>query len=429
MGQPGDSDYAVALAISSPNVDEALALPEIIDIALKNNPQTRKSWAIARAAAAEYGEAEGAYYPDVMVGADIVGQRGLYQGGSKFYKNIELGPTASLSYLLFDFGGRQAQVDLAWQALLASNWEHNQQLQNIVFEVTIAYYLLIGKIADLDAADANLEEAEVSLDSAERRLQLGVGTRPDVLLVRARRAQRLLDVINMQGEVAIAQGQLATAMGYSAETTVAVAKPKQKPQADVSEVEITNLIQKALKQRPQMAAAWANLRSSEAAVVNAKSNLLPTVNFGAGAGWRNVYGQGFQHNGPLYAGTVSIDYPIFEGFALRNQVRKMEAQADVMRANVESQQQFIIQQVWNAYQNMLTANQRIHASLDLLQSAELSYAAALIAYRDGVSEIVELLQAQSTLAMARSEFVDANTLWYVALAQLTHAMGQEEGGG
>ena len=55
--------------------------------------------------------------------------------------------------------------------------------------------------------------------------------------------------------------------------------------------------------------------------------------------------------------------------------------------------------------------------------AELSYESLLISYREGVAQIVELLQAQSTLADARSENANARTFWYVSLVQLAHDMG------
>ena len=65
----------------------------------------------------------------------------------------------------------------------------------------------------------------------------------------------------------------------------------------------------------------------------------------------------------------------------------------------------------------------MEASSELLSSAELSYESSLISYREGVAQIVELLQAQSTLADARSENANARTFWYVSLVQLAHDMG------
>ncbi|MEA2712488.1 MAG: outer membrane protein, partial [Gemmatimonadales bacterium] len=42
-----------------------LTLAEVVDLGLRNNPATRLSWANARAAAAAYGSARGAYLPTI----------------------------------------------------------------------------------------------------------------------------------------------------------------------------------------------------------------------------------------------------------------------------------------------------------------------------------------------------------------------------
>ena len=110
---------------------------------------------------------------------------------------------------------------------------------------------------------------------------------------------------------------------------------------------------------------------------------------------------------------------IAEGFA----IRRKQALADIARADAERQEQLVIAQVWNSYQGLATAGQRVEASNELLSSAELSYESMLISYRAGVAQIVELLQAQSTLADARSENASARTLWYIALVQLAHDTG------
>ncbi|NUS47434.1 MAG: TolC family protein, partial [Gemmatimonadaceae bacterium] len=51
---------------------DALVLPDIVDLALRNNPQTQLSWAQARAGAATYGAASAAYLPTVDASVNAV---------------------------------------------------------------------------------------------------------------------------------------------------------------------------------------------------------------------------------------------------------------------------------------------------------------------------------------------------------------------
>jgi outer membrane protein TolC len=48
----------------------------------------------------------------------------------------------SLNYLLFDFGGRDASLELAQQSLQAADWTHNSTLQSVLLTAVQSYYLL-----------------------------------------------------------------------------------------------------------------------------------------------------------------------------------------------------------------------------------------------------------------------------------------------
>ena len=207
-GTTGASDFARAPRIHDrvPIYDGELRLPELIDIALRNSPETRGTWAAARASAASYGQAQAPYYPSIDVGASVFGERTELSGGRDFFEQFNYSPIAELSYLLLDFGGRSAHAETAWQALVASNWQHNQRMQDVVLRVATSYHMLQGRLASLSAAEANLEAAQITEKSADRRREVGVGTKTDVLLARARRAQRFLDVVDSRGAVEIARG-------------------------------------------------------------------------------------------------------------------------------------------------------------------------------------------------------------------------------
>jgi outer membrane protein TolC len=60
---------------------------------------------------------------------------------------------------------------------------------------------------------------------------------------------------------------------------------------------------------------------------------------------------------------------------------------------------------------------------DLLASAQQSSEVALGRYKAGVGTVLDLLAAQSALADARAQRVQARLAWSVSLAQLTHDAG------
>jgi outer membrane protein TolC len=83
--------------------------------------------------------------------------------------------------------------------------------------------------------------------------------------------------------------------------------------------------------------------------------------------------------------------------------------------------------VWNAYQNLITATQSLRTTADLLNSAEQSERVALGRYQAGVGSILDVLNAQSALASARQQRIQSTFDWNVSRATLAQAMGNLDG--
>lgn len=405
----------------------SLALSQLIDVALVNNPTTQVAWEDARAAAASWAESRGLYYPNIGGTAKYAYAKG---GGSSSgtdpyqeqYGNVGL----TLNYLLFDFGGREAEIDAARLALINANWNQNQAIQNVLQAVAVSFYNYIGSKALVIADEASLEDAQTSLDAAELRLEAGVGTLPDVLQAQAQLAQIELDLVDARGNVEIDRGQLATSVGWPANTPFDV-------NGDLNELPVTaisdnvdNLIALSMKNRPDLAAVQATVRQREALLWKAKSQFFPEISATAQLlrWWVNPKGDGNEYFTNYLVG-LQLQVPIFQGFQIINSVRKASAQLEAARAALELQEQIVVNQVWNAYYTFTTAIQSLTAANSLVASAQESYNASLARFKAGVGDIVELLNAQATLAQARAEQVQAKTDIFTSYANLINAIGTD----
>src|SRR5471032_1610271 len=135
----------------------AFGLGDVVDLALRNNPQTQSSWAQARAGAAAYGAASSAYIPTVDASSNASYTKttvGSSNGGSGQRSTIT--PSVTLSYLLFDFGGRSGTIAASRAAAVALDLTHNQTLQNVALEVESAYFSYQGQRGLVAALQLNL---------------------------------------------------------------------------------------------------------------------------------------------------------------------------------------------------------------------------------------------------------------------------------
>jgi outer membrane protein len=405
-----------------------LTLAQLLSTALQINPETQAAWERARAAAAEWAASRGDYYPSVS--ADLGGSGGKLSQASSLgaFKGVYGDVGISLSYLLLDFGGREATAESARQSLIAANWNHNQAIQDLLRNVPQAYYRYMGNKARVRASEVSLKEALTSLRSTEQRKKAGVSTIADVLQARSKVDQVRLDLVSNRGAVEVSRGQLATAVGWPANTAFDVAEGPEDIPLDRMGQNTRDLIELAVQERPDLAAARAAVRQGEADLKKAESALWPRLIATGNAGWTTVDGKvrgmDFEGNETYYYGGLALQIPIFEGFSLRNRVRQATAALEAVRASLRAKEEVVIADVWSAYHNVHTAAQQVESSETLLVSSEESYKVSLARYRAGAADIVELLNVQSQLAAARAQKVTAQTTLFTSYAELVHAVGK-----
>ena len=127
--------------------------------------------------------------------------------------------------------------------------------------------------------------------------------------------------------------------------------------------------------------------------------------------------------GNAYDLSVKLNVPIYSGYAATNRVRAAEAQVETRRAQRDRLQQQVALDVWNAYQNLQTASQSLRSTADLVNSAEQSERAASARYKAGAGNLLDVLVAQSALASAHQQRVQATYSWNIYRATLAQAMG------
>jgi outer membrane protein len=399
-----------------------LTLTDVVDVALRNSPQTREAWWRARAAAAEIDIRRASLLPEIDAQIEWLRTRQALSGGRDALSETILGPGLTLNYLLFDFGGRQADVEAARQALFAENFLHNQAIQDVVLQVERAYYQYQGTKALLAAERTSLQEAQTNLQAADERRRAGVATITDVLQSRTALAQGQLNVESLEGQLQAVRGGLAAAMGLPANLPYDVAPLPADLAPKATSEAVEELIARALAGRPDVESARAQALAAASDVERERAGLRPRLSLQAGLSTA-YFGGSLNTPGGLYSGALVLSYPLFDAGGRAARVRQAEADLEASRAHVETLEQQATLQVWTDYADVRTAAQRIETSRTLLQNAQESETATSERYRAGVGSILDLLTAQSTLASARAQEVQARADWLLALAQLAHDTG------
>ena len=426
IGDPFDTD-AMAPLKPSPQLSArvgaapcATAIPataltalDAVDLALCNHPQTREVWASARVQAALLGVAKAGWLPNLDGSASAT--RFQYDDARFNRRTAAL----TLSWLLVDFGQRSANVENAQQLLNAAAATQDATVQSLFLAALQTYYSAQATQAAVISASEAERSARESYQAADARYNVGVATPADRLQAQTALSQATLNRIRAEGEARNALGALANALGFPAQQTIVLAAMPAMPAELAFQKEIDALIAEAQVRRPDLKAAEAQFKAAEASVDLARAQGRPTVSLAAGPSWQNSAGAVTQ-GGSI---GLTLNVPLFSGFDTTYRVRSAAAQADVRAAQRDRIRNQIALDVWKSYQSLTTATQSLKTSADLVASAEQLERVALGRYKAGVGTVLDLLVAQSALASARLQRIQAQLDWNVYRATLAQSMG------
>jgi outer membrane protein TolC len=418
---PADTSTRTAIPPDLAQRIRRLTLAEIVDLGLRSNPATRLAWANANTAASVYGSERGAWLPSIDGDVSAARLKTAASQGRSAVEQSVVTPSVTLNYLLLDFGGRSGRVAGARHQLLSASFRHNAAIQDVVLQIQVAYFQYLANRALLQAQRTTVEEARTNLVAAEERRRVGLATVADVLQARTAASQAQLDLQTIEGNVQTTRGALALSLGLPANLPLDVdSSAAIAPVAALAD-SVNAIIATALQGRPDLAASRAEVEAALAGVTEARGALFPSLGFSATGG--RTYATTIPNGANSYSLSLGLTIPIFNGFSRQHDLRAAEFEAEAARARTESLRQEVVFQVFSAYYTLQTATRRVRTAEDLLASATQSNEVALARYKAGVGSVLDLLAAQSALASARAQQVEARLAWSVSLSQLAHDAG------
>jgi len=333
-----------------------------------------------------------------------------------------LTPSVSLSYLVFDFGGRAGSIEAARERAIEASLSHNATVRDVVLQVESSLFSFLATRALRQAQEVAVTEAQADLAAAEERHRVGVSSIQEVLQTRTALSQARLQLQTLEANYFAARGNLAVAMGLQANTRFAIPEVTADESVAGVAASVDALIARAVAERPELALARAEARALAAEVRVARSAGYPALFLRSNASaTRTFQPQSATSRG--YSLSLGVQVPIFDGFARQFDVRAARERYDAQLARVTGVQQEISLEVFTDYYALQAATQRVRTSAALVADAAQSASVAAGRYRNGVGTIVDVLLARSALATARAEAIQARWEWRTALVQLGHDTG------
>lgn len=413
-------------------VPARLTLEDMIEQVLCHDPQARLNWANARAQAAYVGVRQSAYLPRLSASSGITtgrndtnyDQREEYSGsGHKSQVDHRL----ALSWVLFDFGRRDAALRNARQLLVAANANQDEQLQQTFILAAQLYYdTLAAQNSQIAAARVAALAAE-NLKAASAKHDAGAAALSDRLQAEAAYSQAALNEVRSNGALVNAKGLIALRMGLAPQTPLElVGSLTRRPDTQFVKG-IDELLEQARQDHPSLVAAKARLDAAKAAIDENKAQGRPTLSFIANASDVQL-NQSMAFNGDSRTRDNSVglqlNIPLFEGFERTYQVRGAEAQMEAMEAELTNVEQRISIDLWSNYQALIIETRSLEKTAEWVEQSNQALDVVQGRYRSGVGSMIELLNALTAYATAEQQHISALNSWQMARLKLAASLGR-----
>ncbi len=278
------------------------------------------------------------------------------------------------------------------------------------FEVSRTFYTVLKTRRFIQAAEAEVNSFETSLETAKNRLDSGTLLKSDVLDIEVRLAQAREDLVSAHNANALAERALRNLLGIE-EGNFIVAD-------DAPAVSIPG--SSDYSQRPELTAAREREHASQAEVRGAKSGYLPRLSAYGSLDYN--YGWTYNHDGESFSAGVMAQWDLWDGNETRAKVREAKANLESSREEQRKLRLALNLEVEQAQLNLKAANERLLVTDKMVAQASESTELTKSRFKQGLTLSTQLIDAETALVSARVRRAEAEADQRIAVAAVRKAL-------
>lgn len=325
---------------------------------------------------------------------------------------------ATASQSVFNFSSiRQYQASKASVSAAKSDVRNTDE--QVAAQVARVYLAAVKADADLETAESNVTLSQALLTQAENEKAAGTGTGIEITRARVQLANDRQRLLVSQNARHAAHLQVLRATGIRLDTEIELTDRLE--YAPVDAVTLDQARQQALHERADLEAQQRREENARLSASATKLQRLPSV---AAFGDYGSIGTGLDSALATRTVGIQVKVPVFDGGRRDAQRAESASQWNAEKARTNDLKQQIELDVRLALDELKSANDQVNVSKDGLELSENELAQARRRYEGGVTNSVEVTDAQTRLERARDNQTAALYAYGVARIDLAQAMGK-----
>lgn len=412
---------------SGPATDQVirLTLRDAIKMALKYNLGGIESGENAQIARGQRLVALSSLLPQVSAGAtENVEQLNLATLGIQIPGvPTVIGPfaytsvTATASQTLFSYESIQ-HFRSARTAEEAAKLSYQDILDVVTLAVGNAYLQIIEADSRIQSQQAQVQNARALYDQARDQFQAGTAPRIDVTRTEAQLRTEEYNLSVARNNFALAKLVLARAIGLPLGQQFELAD--QLPYSEINPPSVEDALNVAYKSRSDFRSALDSQKAAAQSLSAAKGERYPVL---AVSGDYGDEGKTLGHSHGVFTFQAGVNVPIFTGGRIKGDITQAEATLRQRKAEAENLRGQIDQDVRTALLNLNAAKEQVEAAGENVDLANESLARSKDRFASGVTDSVEVVQAEQSVASANDQYITALYNHNFAKLSLARALG------
>jgi outer membrane protein TolC len=342
---------------------------------------------------------------------------------------IKLGPginftnsdaRVSMTENLFDLHAIQ-NLRAANSKVKAAEFSFRTARETVTLAVAASYLLVISAESQVEAAEAELKTAEALETLADDREKAGLTPNVDTLRARVEFQVRRQNLIEANNNLSKQRITLLRVLGLPVHQQIKlVTRATYKPLPNIGEEDALKI---ALASRPEYLALEQQVKAAELMKKSAQAERIPAL------GVSGDYGALGTHPSNAFATwTVGagLRIPIFEGGKTEGDIREADAKLKQARAQHDDLRGRIEQDVANAMLDVNAAAEQVEVATTTVQLAEQTLSESKDRFANGVTNNIEVIQAQEAMANAHQQYISSLYAHNIAKVLLARALGTAE---
>lgn len=303
----------------------------------------------------------------------------------------------------------------------AAQMNYRNARELVVVTVGLAYVQALASEARVAAVQAQLKTAETLYHTALDQKNAGVSPAIDALRAQVEmqaEQQRLVVTNNTFNKDKL---QLARIIGLPVGQEYTLAQ--KIPYTPAPPMALDDAIARALRDRPDYAVAQARVRAAEFSQKAATSERLPSLFFSGDYG---VIGRNLSNSHGTFTVLGGVRVPIFEGGRIKGDILQADSVLQQRKAEAEDMRGRIEYEVRTAFLDLNAAAEQVRVAKSTLELANETLEQAQDRFRAGVTNNVEVVQAQEAVANSNDAFISSTLQFNLAKLALARSLGVAE---